>query len=130
MKRKVRAFTLIETIMAIVLLGIIAVTVGIFITQQMQAVVWSDQYATALNLARLEMETVYNIPVYNNITSLTTNNYDSYGFDVVRTVSYIFGTDLTAQALKQVAVEVHLSGSGASFLTLKTYIAKGMSIGL
>ncbi len=130
MNKKIRAFTLIETIMAIVLLGIIAVTVGVFITQQMQAVVWSKQYATALNLARLEMETVYNIPVYNNITSLTTNNYDSYGFDLIRTVSYIFGTDLTPQGLKQVIVEVRLSGSANSLVTLKTYIARGMSIGL
>jgi prepilin-type N-terminal cleavage/methylation domain-containing protein len=130
MDKKSRAFTLIETIMAIVLLGIIAVTIGVFITQQMQAVVWSKQYATALNLARLEMERVYNIPVYNNITSLTTNNYDLYGFDLVRTVSYIFGTDLTAQGLKQVIVEVRLSGSATSLVTIKTYIARGMSIGL
>lgn len=128
-KRGKKAFTLVETVMAIVLLAIIAVTIGIFITQQMQSVVWSKQYAIALNLARLEMETVNNL-TFASISSLNTNNYDSYGFDVIRTVTFAAGTSLTAESLKLVVIEVRLSGSATTLVTLKTYIAKNISIGL
>jgi len=124
-----KGFTLIEIIMAIVLLGIIATGFGIFISQQAQGVVRSQEYTTALNLGRKEQELVKSL-AYANIVSLTTSNYDNYPFDVIRTVSYVFGTDATAESLKKVVISVRVTGTARDLFTSTTYIAKNASFGL
>lgn len=129
MMLKTRSFTLIETIMAMVLLAIISVTAGVFVTENMLAVVWSQDYACALNLGRMEME-VANNTSYASLSSLTTNNYQGYGFDVVRTVSFAAGGAGPGESLKLVTVEVRKHGSTVALLTLNTYIANNVTIGL
>lgn len=124
-----KGFTFIEIIVVIVLLGIISITLGLFVTDQLQAVVRSGQYTLALNLARLESETVNNL-AFTSITSLTTTNYKSYPFDVIRTVTYAAGSDLTAEGLKQVVIQVRKSGGTENLATLISYRVKGVTIGL
>jgi len=124
-----RSFTFIEIIMTVVILGVIAAAVGRFAIELAISSSRSKEYTTAMNLARMEMEVVNNL-AYANITSLTTNSYDNYPFTVVRTVSYVFGDDLSAESLKQVLVQVRKDGSTDNLATLHTYIAKNTTIGL
>lgn len=128
MKRQA-GFTLIEIIVTIILLGIMAVTVGIFSMAQMQGVARSQEETAAFNLARLELETINNL-AFTSITSLTSNNYKSYGYNVIRTVSYVFGSDASAESLKQVVIEVRKGGSSENLAKVTTYIARNATFGL
>ncbi|MDD5431717.1 MAG: prepilin-type N-terminal cleavage/methylation domain-containing protein [Candidatus Omnitrophica bacterium] len=124
-----RSFTFIEIIMVIVILGIISAAVGTFVIELSIASARSSEYTTAMNLARMEMEVVNNLP-YASITSLTTNNYNGYLYTVVRTVSFVFGDALSAESLKQILIQVRKSGSTDNLATLYTYIAKNVTAGL
>ena len=127
MNKKIRAFTLIEIIMAIILLAIIAATIGIFITQQMQSVVWSKQYTEALNLARLDMEVVNNTPFASLANGTTTyNTYDS-AFNVVRIISTPYS--YLTNSLKLIEVHVRLVGSGTDLVALYNYKVDTVTIG-
>lgn len=130
MIKKNKGFTLIETIMAIVLLGIIAVTIGLFVSQQLQAVARTQEYTSALDLGRFEMERVANL-AFTAIPAgaTTTANYQTYPYDLVRTVSYVFGSDATPESLKQVTVEVRKSGSSENLVKIITYIARNLTFG-
>ncbi|MCX5701195.1 MAG: prepilin-type N-terminal cleavage/methylation domain-containing protein [Candidatus Omnitrophica bacterium] len=127
MHKKTKAFTLIEIIMAIILLAIIAATIGIFITQQMQSVVWSKQYTEALNLARLDMEVANNTPFASLAVGTTTNNtYDS-AFNVVRIISTPYS--YLTNSLKLIEVHVRLVGSGTDLVALYNYKVDTVTIG-
>lgn len=115
--------------MVIVILGIISAAVGTFVIELSIASARSSEYTTAMNLARMEMEVVNNLP-YASITSLTTNNYNGYLYTVVRTVSFVFGDALSAESLKQILIQVRKSGSTDNLATLYTYIAKNVTAGL
>jgi prepilin-type N-terminal cleavage/methylation domain-containing protein len=132
MARKIKnGFTLIEMIMAIVLLGLIAVTTGLFSSQQLISTSQSGEYTIAQNLARMELERLQNL-AYTSLTTgtVTTSNYQSYGYDVVTTISYVFGNDASAESLKQIVIQVRKSGSSSDLARLVTYIAKNITYGL
>jgi len=127
--RAKRGFTLIEIIMAIVLLGIISVILGLFVAQQVQAVARADDYTLAFNLARAEIEIVNNLS-YANITDLTTPDYAGYtGYTMYRTVTFVFGGPV-GESLKQAVVQIRRTGGMENLATLTTYIANNVSFGL
>ena len=127
--RNKSAFTLIELIMAIVVVGIIALPVSITLSKQVQSVFISQDYTMALNLARSDMEQVLNT-AYSGINSAYFNHYQGYDYDLTRTVTYVQGNFWSAESLKLVTVSVTKAGSAAVLVTLKSYIAKNVTVGL
>ena len=83
----------------------------------------------ALHLARFKMETIFNT-AYASITSATDSSYQGYTYNVTTTVSYAFGTSLTAESVKLVTVSVTKTGSATVLVTLNNYIVKNVTWGL
>jgi prepilin-type N-terminal cleavage/methylation domain-containing protein len=124
-----RSFTLIELIMTMVVMGIVAVPLSLLLMQHTQSVFKSADYATALSLARLEMEDVNNT-AYAGVSSASYTNYNGYDYDLTRAVTYAYGTALSAQSLKRITVSVVKHGSATELFSLVTYIAKNVNFGL
>jgi prepilin-type N-terminal cleavage/methylation domain-containing protein len=124
-----RAFTLIELIMTIVVVGIIAVPVSLLLFQHMQSTLQSGDVSMALNLGRFEMEKIKNTP-YASIVSASFSNYEGYNYNVTRAVTYVQGNDTTPESLKQIRVTVTKSGDAAVLVGLVTYVARNISYGL
>lgn len=124
-----RAFTLIELIMTILVIGITAVPLSLMVFQHVQSVFTSKDYALARNLSRFEMEVVNNTP-YANISSATSSNYQGYNYDATRNVTFVQGTSSAAESLKKITVSITRHGGGSALATLTTYIAKNVSYGL
>ena len=120
---------MIELIMTIVLLGIVSLATGAFVTEQIRGVVRSSEYTQALNLAQMELEMVNHL-AYANITNLTTTNYEAYPYDVVRRVTFKNGTDITAESLKNITIEVRKNGTTQGLVNVTTFIAKNVAEGL
>lgn len=114
--------------MTIILVGIIAVPVSVVVGQHFQGTMESGSYAAAMNLARFEMEKVNNMG-YATIGS-GVPDYDEYGYDVVRTVTYAQGDAFSAESLKEIKVDVRASGGSVVLFSLVTYIAKNVSYGI
>ncbi|MBU0548187.1 MAG: type II secretion system GspH family protein [Candidatus Omnitrophica bacterium] len=127
--RKKRAFSLIELIMAIVVVGIVALPVSITLAKHVQSVFVSQDYTTALNLARFDMEQVFNT-AYASVSSASFSNYQGYAYNLSRTVTYAYGDAGTPESLKLISVSVTKAGSGVVLVTLKSYIAKNVTLGL
>jgi prepilin-type N-terminal cleavage/methylation domain-containing protein len=127
--RKKRSFTLIELIMTIVVVGIIALPISITLAKHVQSVAVSQDYTTALNLARLDMEQVLNT-AYASISSASFSNYQGYAYNLSRTVTYAQGSSGTTESLKLVSISVTRSDSATVLVNLKTYIAKNITLGL
>jgi len=123
---KNKAFTLVELIMTIVVVGIIALPISITIAKQVQSVYVSQDYTLALNLARLEMEKIINTD-YLSIANATTNNYQGYSYNVATAVSEVVSG---AQAYKIISISVTKSGSATVLVTLKNYIVNNVTWGL
>ena len=124
-----RAFTLIELIMAIVIMGIVAIPLALLVAQHVLGTSQSTDLTLGRSLARLEMEKVNNM-AYANITNATTSNYAGYSYDVTRTVTFAQGNGTSADSLKKIAVGIAKSGNSTAFFNLTTYIAKNVTIGL
>ena len=129
LSRKNRGFTLIELIMTIVVVGIVALPISLTLGKQVQSVFVSRDYTMALHLARFKMETIFNT-AYASITSATDSSYQGYTYNVTTTVSYAFGTSLTAESVKLVTVSVTKTGSATVLVTLNNYIVKNVTWGL
>jgi prepilin-type N-terminal cleavage/methylation domain-containing protein len=127
--KNTRAFSLIELVITIVVVSIIAVPLALFIFENIENVFKSEDLTLALDLARLEMETVNNL-AYTSINSASYSNYQGYAYDVTRTMTYAYGTALTPESVKKIVVEVKKSGSAAVLVNLVTYIAKNISYGI
>lgn len=124
-----RAFSLIELVMTIVVVGIISIPLALFVFENIESVFKSQDLTLALDLARFEIETVNNL-AYAGINNLASANYQGYPYDVVRTVTYAYGTALTPESVKKIVVDVKKSGSSAVLVSLVTYIAKNISYGI
>lgn len=126
--RKKSAFTLIELIMTIVVVGIIALPVSITLSKHIQSVFISQDYTMALDLARFEMEKIINT-AYTGIAVGTTNSasYQGYAYDLTTVVSE---TTFGSQAYKTISVSAKKAGSAAVLVTLKTYLVKNVTWGL
>ena len=124
-----KGFTLIEIIMTIVVIGIVAVPLSLFIFENVKSTMQSEEYSLAINLARMDMERIYNTS-YANIVSATFPGYQGYKFDVQRTVSFAAGSSISAESLKLVRVTVTDPGDSSPSITFVTYIARNVSYGL
>ncbi|MFA6129405.1 MAG: type II secretion system protein [Candidatus Omnitrophota bacterium] len=124
-----RGFTLIELIMAIVVVGIIALPISITLGKHVQSVFVSQDYTTALNLARFDMEQALNT-AYASLSNASFNNYQGYDYNLSRTVTYAQGSSGSAESLKLVTISVTKAGKADVLVTLKTYIAKNVTSGL
>lgn len=129
LRLKERGFTLIELIMTMVVVGIIAVPISLLISRHVESVFESQDYTIARNLARLEMEKVNNT-AYDNISSVNFSNYEGYGYDLMRSMSFTQGSAASAESLKKITVSVNRTGSAQVLVTVATYIAKNISYGL
>jgi len=124
--RKKNAFTLIELIMTMVVVGIVALPISITLVKHVQSVFVSQDYTVALNLARLEMEKILNT-AYASVASATTNNYLGYAYDLSTSVTE---TVSGLQAYKIITVSVTKSGNATILITLKNYMVKNVTWGL
>ena len=115
--------------MAIVVVGIVALPISIMLAKHVQSVFVSQDYTTALNLARLDMEQVINT-AYASVNSASFSNYQGYAYNLSRTVTYAQGDAGTAESLKLVSISVTKAGSATVLVTLKTYISKNITLGL
>ena len=122
-----RAFTLIELIMTIVVVGLIAVPLSISLVGQVQGVTQSGDYTAALNLGRFEIEKVNNLS-YDSITSASFSNYQGYAYDIGRAVTVLYTQG--SEGLKQITVSVQRAGDSTVLLSVTTYIARNLSYGL
>ncbi|MFH1386496.1 MAG: prepilin-type N-terminal cleavage/methylation domain-containing protein [bacterium] len=123
-------FTLIETIMSIVILGIIIIPIAAGYMQIVTALSRSSDLAKAVNISKLEFSIVNNIDYsdaalangYNTLTS----NYQNTGYDLRRQVSYEAGSDVSTQSLKGITVTIYRPGSSTSIISTKTMRAKNV----
>ena len=128
LKNRSKGFTLFELVMTIVVVGITSIPLSLMLSQQLSSLVQSGDYTAAHQLVRLEMEKAINTN-YTTLASANYSNYQGYNYDVVRTVSYVQGSDISSESLKKVIVDVKKAGSATVLASLSTYIAKNMSYG-
>jgi hypothetical protein len=119
----------VELMMTIILVGITALPVALFINENIQGVFRSQDMINAVNLARLEMEKVNNLP-FDSIIDATLPRYENYNYDIIRTVTYAQGSDTTAEALKRVEVAARRSGADNILFSLVTFIARNINYAL
>ena len=124
-----KGFTLIELVMTIVVVGIVAVPLSLLLSEHIRSLFQSEDYTMATNLARLDMEKVNNL-AYANVATASSPNYNGYNCDIIRTVTYAQGTQLTPESLKQIRVDVRKTGSATVLVSLVTYLARNISYGL
>jgi prepilin-type N-terminal cleavage/methylation domain-containing protein len=125
LRHKSGAFTLIELLMTIVVVGIVALPISVTLAKHVQSVFQSQDLTLANNLARFDLEEMNNT-AYASIVSATINNYQAYPYTLTRTVSFINGTALTAESTLKVLVQVTNSGSAAVLAQLVTFISKNV----
>ena len=118
-----RGFTVIETLMTIILVSVVAIPLALFLSRHVNSLYQSRDYTMAVNLARFDMERVKNMP-YGNIVSASFPNFLGYNYGVTRTVTFMQGNAGSAESLKQVQVDVRATGSATILVSLVTYIAK------
>lgn len=111
-------FSLVEIIIAITVLAVISIPLALIATEYIRAASSGDSLVTALNLARREIA-VANSLNFSSVTSLTTNNYLGYNYDVQRTVAAIGSSG----GLKRVIVKVFPNGSTTAIAQLVAYIS-------
>lgn len=121
-----KSFTLIELVMTIVIVGIVAIPLSLTLGRNITSTNESTDLSKAIELGRLEMETAGNI-AYASLASASFSNYKGYAFDVVRTVSYVHGTAVSAESTKLVNVQVKRAGSAAVLAEFNTYITRNIA---
>ncbi|MBU0710205.1 MAG: prepilin-type N-terminal cleavage/methylation domain-containing protein [Candidatus Omnitrophica bacterium] len=118
-------FTMIELIIAIVLLGITMIPLGLMSIEFVKAIPYSRDLGIAQELAKTEMAKINNLS-YSDSTlddgyDNTASNYEGYLYDLRRTVNYVSGWN---NNLKEVQVRVYPSGVTVNPLTnLLAYVA-------
>lgn len=123
--------TLVELIMTIVVLGIVAIPISLFISRNTESVFYCEDLTIALNLARWEMEKINNTD-YGKIAigTFLSPDYPEYNYGVTRIVAYAQGDANSKESLKKITVEVKKTGDMNVLVSLVTYIAKNVSYGL
>lgn len=119
-----KGFTLVELLMAIVVVGIISIPISLSLSQHVRSASVSEENSTAINLGRFEMEKINNTPYDDiNIGSFIISPYEGYNYSVTRIVTYAQGSGSTDESLKKIQVDVKKSGSADILISLVTYIA-------
>ena len=121
LRKRKEAFTLIELVMTIVVVGIVALPISVTLAKHVQSVFLSQDLTMAINFARFDLAQMNNT-AYASIASATLNSYQGYGYDLTRTITYVNGTSVSAESTKQVNVKVTKSGSATILAELNTYI--------
>ncbi|GEM_PF-1013298 len=121
-----RAFSLVELIITIIVLAIIAVPLSLLLSSHISGTLRSEELALANNLARFEMEVLYNMP-YEKIENAYFARYQGYNLDVARTVDYVHGSSLSEESTKKIIAETRKPGSPEAFARYVTYISKNIN---
>ncbi len=119
-----KAFTLIEIIITILIVAIFIAATALILQQAVTGLVFSSDTVKALNLARLEMSKINNLS-YTDVTlvdgyNITIPGYEGSGYDLNRSVSHVADTN---EAIKKVVVSVYLAGTIDILSKLVTYAA-------
>ena len=122
MKRNERGITLIELVMAIVILTVIAIPTATMIGAQIQGMAKSSDLTVAGNVARLTMEQLNNTP-YASIAASGSSVITPY--TVNWTVATVVGANGAER--KDITLTVQRTGSGANLLTLYGSITKNVT---
>ena len=123
-----KAFTLIELVMTIIIVGIIAIPLSITLVKHVEATFRSQDETKAVNVGRWDMEIMRNT-AYANIITASFPNYRSTGYAIIRTVSFVQGNSSSAESLKSVKVDVTRTGSSEILASFTTYFARNASFG-
>lgn len=122
--RSNKGFTLIELIMAIVIMAIIVIFVANAYNNIVYMSVKKTDWSKAVRL--LEFESSYENSIdYNSVSNLTRTNYMGSGYDIQTTVTYEAGSGATTQSLKRITILV--SRSGIPVITNVTFRAKNVN---
>lgn len=117
--------------MTIVVVGIVALPISVTLAKHVQSVFVSQDYNMALDLARFEMDKTLNTAYASlAIGTVVSNSYQGYDYDLTSTISYAYGTAVSAESVKLVVISVTKHGSATVLVTLKNYIAKNITWGL
>jgi prepilin-type N-terminal cleavage/methylation domain-containing protein len=127
--RKKRSFTLIELIITIVVVGIVALPISVTLAKHVQSVFVSQDYASALNLARFRIEEVLNTPYASIAAGTTYSNYPGYAYNVITSASETKPKPHSKEGLKLVTVSIAKPGMATPLVTLRTYIVKNVTWG-
>lgn len=121
-----KGFTLIELIIAIVVIAIIMIPISLMLMEYVRAIAYADSLTVAANLAQRELGIINNLG-YGALSNALFTNYAGYNFDLDRIVSYVSGTN---NNLKMVRLRVfpHPMVSSGQLLDLVTYVI-GMNVG-
>ncbi len=125
LRPKRKGFTLIELIMAIVVVGIVALPISITLAKHVQSVFQSQDITMATNLAKFDLAQVNNTS-YTGIASASISNYEGYGYNLTRTVSYVNGSFSSSESTKKITVQVTKSGSPEVLAKLVTYVSRNI----
>lgn len=120
--------TLIELIIAMVILTAVGIPMSAMIGAQIQGMMTSTDLTAAGNLARWEMERLNNIPYIHadlNTGTTTSSNYQGYPYDLTRTVATVTGSNGAER--KDITLIVKRAGSSAALVTIYGSITKGVS---
>ncbi|MCX5681697.1 MAG: prepilin-type N-terminal cleavage/methylation domain-containing protein [Candidatus Omnitrophica bacterium] len=122
-------FTLVELVMTIVVVGIVAVPLSMFVATTAQNIFTLHDRSISANLARLAMEKVNNT-AYASLTGTINFPNQGYSYNVQGVVTYVAGDAGTLESLKKIVVTVTRPAEVTPFFTLITYIAKNVAYGL
>jgi prepilin-type N-terminal cleavage/methylation domain-containing protein len=123
-KKTTRGITLIELIMAMVILAAVAIPMASMIGAQLQGAMDSSKFTAAGNLARREMERLHNIP-YASIA----NGSSAIGaYTVDWTVTTIPGS--SGAERKDITLTANRTGTSDLPVTLFASITKDVTAGL
>ncbi|MDD5565482.1 MAG: prepilin-type N-terminal cleavage/methylation domain-containing protein [Candidatus Omnitrophica bacterium] len=120
-----KAFSLVELIITIIVLAIVGIPLSLLLSGHVLGTLRCEELALADNLARFEMEVLYNMP-YEKIESAHFLRYQGYDLDAVRTVEYVHGSGLSEESTKKIIVEMRKPGSPAALARYATYLSKNI----
>ncbi len=118
-----KGVTLVELVVAIVILVLISIPTGLMIAEQIQGMAASSDMTVAGNLARYEMEKLNNL-LFASITS-GSSAYPGYAYDVARTV--VTTTGGNGALLKDITITVSRTGDPTAIVTLYSSIANNVT---
>lgn len=119
-------FTLIELVMTIIIVGIIGIPLSLLLSQFLVSFSFNEDLVYATQLGRWELEKTA-ATAFEDIDSRFLPQYQGYGYDVDREVSYIYGNDASPEGLKQIIVKVYPHGKTKALVEFMTAKAKNVA---